>query len=162
MRANRSFGLAFGVLAVAALLLQAVAAQAGIARGSFRLTPLVSDTQGLAPVIDPKLVNPWGLSSSATSPIWVADNNAAVSTLYNTAGQKVSLEVNIPGPGDPPDATTFHGTPTGTVFNPTQDFRVPTATGTAPSRFLFATEDGTVLGWAGGSKATIKVDNSGE
>jgi len=163
MRANRSFGLAFGVLAVAALLLQAVSAQAGIARGSFRLTPLVSDMAGLAPVIDPKLVNPWGLSAGPGTPMWVADNNAAVSTLYNNfTEKKVTLEVNIPAPIDPADATTFHGTPTGTVFNPTQDFRIPAGTGTAPSRFLFATEDGTVLGWAGGTKATIKVDNSGD
>src|SRR2546426_7982754 len=97
---SRSFGLALGPFAVAAIVLQALPAQAGIARGSFHQTNLVSDIDGLAPVIDPKLVNPWGLSSSATSPIWVSDNNAAASTLYNSLGQKVPRTVNIPAPGD--------------------------------------------------------------
>lgn len=158
MNRSRSFGLAFGLVAVAALVLQALPAQGGIARGSFRQTNLVSDVPGLAPLIDPKLVNPWGLSSSATSPIWVSDNNAAASTLYNTAGAKVPLTVSIPGPSDPPGGP-YTGTPTGTVFNPTSDFPIP-VTSTSPSRFLFATEDGTVLGWNGGLKATIAVDNS--
>src|SRR5437667_12113189 len=95
MRANRSFGLAFGVLAVAALLLQAVSAQAGIARGSFRLTPLVSDMAGLGPVIDPQLGNPWGLSAGPGTPMWVADDNAAVSTWYNNVTkQKAQLDAN--------------------------------------------------------------------
>src|SRR5256712_3640156 len=159
---SRSFGLAFGLFAVAAIVLQALPAQAGIARGSFRQTNLVSNRADVIPtpnVIDPNLVNPWGLSSLPASPIWVSDNGTHVSTLYNTAGQKVPLTVNIPAPGDAPGGP-YHGTPTGTVSNTTSAFVVPTPTGTAPSRFLFATEDGTVLGWAGGTKATIKVDNS--
>src|SRR5438309_5083591 len=101
MQRTRSvFRASLVLLAVAAIVLQALPAQAGIARGSFHQTNLVSDIPGLAPVTDPKLVNPWGLSSSATSPIWVSDNNAAASTLYNSAGQKVPLTVDIPAPGD--------------------------------------------------------------
>ena len=145
------------LLAAAALVIQALPAQAGIARGSFRQTNLVSDVPGLAPLTDPNLVNPWGLSSRLTSPIWVSDNGKSVSTLYTGAGGKVNLTVHIPAPDG-----TLTGTPTGTVSNITSDFVVPSPTGPAPSRFLFATEDGTVLGWAGGSNATIKVDNSGE
>src|SRR5579871_3428068 len=71
--------------------------------------------------LDPNLVNPWGISESATSPFWVADNGAGVSTLYNTAGAKVPLVVSIPAPGDP---LGTGGAPTGTVFNPTGGFIV--------------------------------------
>src|SRR5439155_845526 len=66
----------FVLLAVAALVLQAVPAQAGIARGSFHQTNLVSDRDDprfKTKLVDPDLVNPWGLSSSPTSPIWAAD-----------------------------------------------------------------------------------------
>jgi len=54
-----------------------------------------------ATFLDPHLVNPWGLTSSPTSPFWVSDNGAGVSTLYNTAGTPQSLVVSIPTPNDP-------------------------------------------------------------
>ncbi len=34
----------------------------------------VSDLPGVAPILDPLLVNPWGLALSPTSPVWVANN----------------------------------------------------------------------------------------
>src|SRR5262249_40960325 len=148
---------------------------------------LVSDLPGVAQFQDPNLVNPWGISESATSPFWLSDNNAGVSTLYNTPGQNGApiainpLVVSIPTPGDPAGAT---GTPTGTVFNidgnGTAGFTVSglDKTGkpiTAPAVFLFATEDGTLVGWNPGvdptgtfggpggasTHAVIAVDNSG-
>jgi uncharacterized protein (TIGR03118 family) len=117
--------------------------------------PTLIDGNGnthIAKVFDPNLVNPWGISESATSPFWVADNGASVSTLYNTAGTPQSLVVSIPSPGDPLGAT---GTPTGTVFNTAGAlgaFKLSGVTSgnlpvTAPAVFLFATEDGTILGW---------------
>src|SRR6516162_4241997 len=77
-------------------------------------TNLVSDLPNVAQFLDPQLVNPWGISESGGSPFWISDNNAGVSTLYNTAGVKQGLVVSIPAPGDPLGAS---GTPTGTVFN---------------------------------------------
>jgi uncharacterized protein (TIGR03118 family) len=136
-------------------------------------TNLVSDLPGVAAVTDPHLVNPWGISESGNSPFWVSDNNAGVSTLYNTAGAPQSLVVSIPAPGDPTGAS---GTPTGTVFNTalaSGAFKVTNGTASAPAIFLFATEDGTIVGWnpgvnpAGsdptkaGTFGTIAVDNSG-
>jgi uncharacterized protein (TIGR03118 family) len=131
------------------------------------------------PVItDPNLVNPWGLGASATSPLWVADNGAGVSTLYNVPKNSVNpLVVSIPAPGDPLGSG---GAPTGLVFNidtNTKDFLIsgfakdgtPAA---APARFLFATEDGTIVGWnpgvnplgfdpaKAGTYGIIVVDNS--
>ena len=83
-------------------------------------TNLVSDLPGVADVMDPNLVNPWGISESSGSPFWISDNNAGVSTLYSVPGANNtpvsinSLVVSIPTPGDPLGAS---GTPTGTVFN---------------------------------------------
>ena len=105
---------------------------------------LVSNTSGVAPVTDPTLINPWGLSRSSSSPWWVSDNGTGVSTLYNGAGAIVPLVVTIPK-ADPDNKTFPTGTPTGTIFNsvPT-DFILP---GGFPSDFLFSTIDGTISGW---------------
>lgn len=149
----------FVLVAVFAVALQAVSAQAGTARGSFRQTNLVSDIAGLAQFTDPDLRNPWGLSSSSSSPIWVSDNNAGVATLYNGSGAKIPLTVEIPAPGGVPG-----GAPTGTVFNPTSDFVVSQGGKSGKSFFLFATEDGTILGWSPSvnfHSAIIAVDLSG-
>ena len=95
---------------------------------------------------DPNLKNPWGLTRSATSPWWVANNNSGTSTLYTGSGQIIPINgtgtVLVPPPGFAPNAQSA---PTGVVFNgsPT-DFLV--APGAAP-HFIFATEDGTISGW---------------
>jgi uncharacterized protein (TIGR03118 family) len=116
-------------------------------------TNLVSDLPGQALITDPSLVNPWGMSDSATSPWWISDNGTGLSTLYSGTGAKIALTVTVPPPtgGTPPSA------PTGQVFNSTTDFKV----GAANSNFIFATEDGTISAWTGGTNATLEVDNSG-
>jgi uncharacterized protein (TIGR03118 family) len=129
---------------------------------TFQQVDLVSNIAGLAPVTDPALVNPWGISHSATSPFWVSDNGTGVSTLYNGAGAKLSLVVTIPPPAGSPAGTTAK--PTGQVFNGSADFVVTNGTASAPSRFIFATEDGTISGWNPNVDAThaiLAVDNSG-
>jgi uncharacterized protein (TIGR03118 family) len=105
---------------------------------------LVSNTSGVAAVTDPTLINPWGLSRSSSSPWWISDNGAGLSTLFNGAGAKQSLIVTIPK-ADPNNKTFPAGTPTGTIFNsvPT-DFILP---GGFASTFLFATIDGAIAGW---------------
>lgn len=114
---------------------------------SFGQTNLVSDIPGLANFTDPDLVNPWGVSFSSGSPFWVSDNGTGLSTLYNTQGVKQGLVVSILGPGG-----TGSGTPTGQVFNPkSSDFN--------GAHFIFATEDGTINAWSGGTTAAQPVDN---
>jgi uncharacterized protein (TIGR03118 family) len=79
----------------------------------------------------------------------VADNATGVSTLYNTSGTPQSLVVTIPKPGGGTSA------PTGTVYaNISGSFNA--------DLFLFATENGTILGWrsALGTTAETLLDNS--
>jgi uncharacterized protein (TIGR03118 family) len=127
-------------------------------------TNLVSDLPGVAQVLDPNLVNPWGISESPASPFWISDNNAGVSSLYNVPGTNNTpvsinpLVVSIPSPGD---LLGNSGTPTGTVFNIAPGNGVFQITGlnkAAPAVFLFATEDGTIVGWNPGIDPTGKFD----
>jgi uncharacterized protein (TIGR03118 family) len=129
----------------------------------YKPTNLVSDIMGMAPVFDPNLKNPWGLTRSpGGSPFWVANNNSGTSTLYDGSGNPFPppskggpLVVTVPPPGF---ALGTQSAPTGVVFNgsPT-DFLI--APGVS-AHFIFATEDGTISGWAGGQNAVLVVDNS--
>src|SRR6185436_15591729 len=54
-----------------------------IAPGSaYRQTNLIADWPGLAFVLDPLLVNPWGISMTASSPFWVANNGTSTTQLF--------------------------------------------------------------------------------
>jgi uncharacterized protein (TIGR03118 family) len=139
-------------LALALALL--LAAPPSAAQARFRQTNLVSDVPGLAALLDPQLVNPWGLASSAGSPLWVSDAGTGVSTIYNGAGVKQGLVVDILLP------TGARAEPTGQVFNTAGAF--PLGNG-SNALFLFATADGTIAGWNGaaGTTALTMVDQTG-
>jgi uncharacterized protein (TIGR03118 family) len=118
----------------------------------------------MAPVTDPNLKNPWGLTRSpGGSPFWVGNNNSGTSTLYTGAGAIIPINgtgtVTVPPPKGSPAGT--QSTPTGVVFNgsPTDFLTVPGTPGTS-AHFIFATEDGTISGWNGGQNAVLMVDNS--
>ena len=132
----------------------------------YKQTNLVSDIASMAPTFDPNLKNPWGLTRSSTtptrlgSPFWVANNNSGTSTLYTGAGAIIPINgtgtVTVPPPKGSPAGTL--STPTGVVFNgSTTDFLIAPGKSAA---FIFATEDGTISGWAGGQNAVPLVDNS--
>src|SRR5260370_24872086 len=82
-------------------------------------TNLVSSESGVAPVTDPQLINPWGISRASGSPWWVSDQRTGLRTLYNGAGTKEALIVTIP-PADPNNKNTPTDTPTSTLFNDTR------------------------------------------
>lgn len=120
--------------------------------GGFTQVNLAADVPGLARVLDPNLVNPWGISFSPTGPFWFSENGSGVSDLLDGHGQPLPLVVGVPS-----------GTPTGTVFNGTPGFTISENGTTAPSRFLFATLDGTIAGWTtlvDPTHAVVAVDNS--
>jgi uncharacterized protein (TIGR03118 family) len=117
-------------------------------------TNLVSNESGIAPVTDPQLINPWGISRGSGSPWWISDQRTGLSTLYDGAGVKQSLIVTIP-PADPTNKNTPTGTPTGTIFNGSQtDFLLAPG---KPALFLFSTNDGTIAGWNPAVAATLAV-----
>ncbi len=157
MHPRRLLTVGLAVATAVGVTLPAVGVNAGIARGSFRETDLVSNILNRAEHFDKNLVNPWGISASSSSPMWVADNNAGVTTLYDGAGNGFPppasggpLVVKIPLP-DGSDG----GAPTGTVFNGSGGFK--------GDLFLFATEDGTIAGWnptVSFKRARIEVDRS--
>ena len=140
----------------AALAVLTVAPAAPVA-AAYVQTNLVSNIQGVAAFTDANLKNPWGISSSPTSPFWISNNGTGTSTLYNGAGQPFPvnnpLVVTIPpSPGS---------TPTGQVFNGGSGFELAPG---QPARFLFATEAGTIAGWnpaANATNALIEVNNGG-
>jgi uncharacterized protein (TIGR03118 family) len=129
------------IVLLASMALNTAASAQDTTTNSYTQTNLVSDISGMATFTDAHLVNPWGLSRSASSFWWASDDGTGVSTLYNGDGTAQSLVVTIP-----PASGTGTGTPTGTV-----------ALGSA---FIFVTLDGTISEWKSGTKAVIKVNNS--
>jgi uncharacterized protein (TIGR03118 family) len=130
--------LALAALAVALLAAVGVVGAASAAEQSYTVTKLVSNAS------DSDLVNAWGLTArvtaQGTSPWWVSDNGTDRSTIYRADGSKVTLpggvtHVNVPS------------APTGAVSNSGSGFVVSNGTTSGPSFFIFATEEGTILGW---------------
>lgn len=133
----------YPALMVCALLIGTAPAAMAV---DFGLQPLVSNNALMhpAPVIDPGLINPWGLSYSPSGPFWISSNGAATSVVYSVdpatqATVKSSLTVAIPG----------NGSVTGQAFNP--------GTGFNGDRFLFVSEDGTVSGWRSALGGTAEI-----
>jgi uncharacterized protein (TIGR03118 family) len=139
---------------VFALSLGMVLMFSSLASAQYQLTKLVANQSGVATFTDPLLVNAWGLAYAPGGPFWVSDEGTGWSTLYTDTGTPQSLQVIVPsasGKGS--------GSPTGIVYNGSQEFQVE---GWA-STFLFATLDGTISGWAEESNpdmAIIAVSNS--
>jgi uncharacterized protein (TIGR03118 family) len=137
--------------ALAAGALGAAPAGATAHTGGYSQINLVSDQPGKANLLDPDLVNAWGLAASPGtnaapgSPLWVADNGSDKATLYAgataTSVTKVPLVVSVTG-----------AAPTGQVFNSDPSaFVVSDSHGNSGSSlFLFDTENGTIDGWAPG------------
>jgi uncharacterized protein (TIGR03118 family) len=117
---------------------------------SYVQTNLVSDISGLATIQDPTLLNPWGISHSATSPFWISDQGANAATLYNVTDSTVVTKVNINPPAGYvaiPPALVGTG-PTGTVNNTnTSTFPVGNGGNGQFAHFIFANLNGTISAW---------------
>ena len=122
---------------------------------SYQQVNLVSDVSSFgAEALDPDLLNPWGMAIGPTGAIWIADNHAGVTTIYDNTGQTLLSPVAVP----------FHGqhkggAPTGVIFNPTENFMVP---GNTPKKalFIYASEDGTVSAWSGSDSTYTVADRA--
>jgi len=114
----------------------------------YKQTNLVSNVPGAAAATDSNLVNAWGISRGTGTPWWVSDNGTGLTTLYSGPGSTIPLVVTIPA------ADSGMGTPTGQIYNGSQDFQLTKGN---PALFLFVTEDGTVSGWNSAVSATTAV-----
>ena len=134
----------YAMVALGGLFLLGLFATVAHADSVYQQTNLTSDVPGLANNVDPNLQNPWGISFSNTSPFWVSDQRTGVATLYNGTGvpqPATPLIVTIP-----PASGTGDGSPTGTVFNGTTDFKLTPAANSS-AIFMFATLNGNISGW---------------
>ncbi len=121
------------------------------ALAQYTVTVLDSDVKGFGQQA-PFLVNGWGEAYAPTGPFWLSDEGSGWSTLYDGSGNPQSLQVIVPG------ANGGQGSPTGIVYNGTQNFKIDSWA----SVFMFATLDGTIQGWSSFSPSAslIGVNNS--
>jgi uncharacterized protein (TIGR03118 family) len=123
------------------------AAKAALITG-YKEVKLVSDQTGKAKIKDTHLVNAWGLALGPSTPLWVANNHTATSTVYTGGGvghpiTNVGLVVTIPGED-----------PTGQVFNSTTGFKLKDG---SPAAFIFDSESGHITAWNGGLTPSTKA-----
>jgi uncharacterized protein (TIGR03118 family) len=125
---------------------------------NFKQVNLVSSTEEYpALLIDPTLLNPWGLVFNGTGAIaWPASQASGLSQLYsyNPAAPSVTRVRAI---GIPTFNAPTGGQPTGIIFNATNLFKVPGTT--ARANFIFAGTDGVISAWNGAANAIKTVDN---
>jgi uncharacterized protein (TIGR03118 family) len=125
----------------------------GTSAAQYKKTNLVSNLAKGAKHQDTQLQNAWGLAYAPGNPFWISDQYSGLSTLYDGAGVKQSLVVTIPTASG-----TGVGSPTGMVYNGSQQFKISNWV----SAFIFSTLDGTISGWSHFSPnlALIGVNNS--
>jgi uncharacterized protein (TIGR03118 family) len=113
---------------------------------SLTQTNLASDLPGRAKLLDPDLVNPWGLALRPDGgTIWTANQGTDSSTIYSLAPhsddvvKSPTVRVNMPGsvPG-----------PAGQVANLGKGFVLSNGKTKAPAHFIFSTLDGHIEAWS--------------
>jgi len=162
---GRSLARLAMALATGVALLGATAVRADPQGDRYQQHNLVSDGGVTADHPDANLVNAWGVAFNPFGPVWIADNGAGVSTLYD--GNGVAQPLPPQGPlivTIPPAAGADSANPTGVVFNGSALFVVTGADGkSGAAKFIFATEDGVIAGWSPTVDATNAIlvkDNS--
>ncbi|HEY9226367.1 MAG TPA: TIGR03118 family protein, partial [Gemmatimonadaceae bacterium] len=126
-----------------------------LVNNNFAVTNLVTDfVTGGGAHVDPRLINPWGLTFAPTGLIWSANNGTGTATVYDANGTPTSLVVQIPSVDSP-----IGGVPTGIVFNQTSSFVIPDI---GVATFIFASEDGIISAWnsVAGTSARVVVNRS--
>jgi hypothetical protein len=138
----------FSAIALLAIAFVLGGSQLAIAQTPFYTqTNLISDDKSVndARFEDSFVINAWGLTSSPTSPWWIANNGSGTSTLYSAATNTIpSLVVSIPG-----------GKPTGAVWNSAGSgtFVVKNGAASGSAVFIFSSEAGIISGWNPGVPA---------
>ncbi|HEY1928598.1 MAG TPA: TIGR03118 family protein [Caulobacteraceae bacterium] len=137
----------FKFIVTATVAAGALFAGAGLAEaGGFVQTNLVSDVSGLAPVTDPDLKNPWGVSFiPGVTPFWVSNQATNTTTLYSATGfTSVSKFAPLPVVGIPTTGVGPQG-PTGQVSNANPSSFI--MSDGSPAFFIFANLNGQISAW---------------
>lgn len=115
---------------------------------------LVSDTAGFgASRTDANLNNAWGIAFGESGALWISSNHTGSAVVYDKNGAQLRQPIAIPF------GSIHNGaSPTGVVFNNTQNFIIP-ANG-QKSHFIFATEDGILSAWSSGNSSITVADRS--
>jgi uncharacterized protein (TIGR03118 family) len=125
--------------------------------GHFNQVNLVANRTGYgAANLEPTLINGWGIAFSGGGTAWVSSQGGHVSNVFNAEGVAAAINpVHIPNPVQPEG-----GNPTGTVFNSSADFALPTG---GAARFIFVGVDGVLSAWNGaqGNHAFRKLTVTG-
>jgi uncharacterized protein (TIGR03118 family) len=129
----------------------------------FVQTNLVTNDQNVvqAQQTNPNLINPWGVSESTGSPLWVSGQGSGVASVYALKGATSSGSLlNVPVPNQGGAAASAANGPTGQVSTgaagiTTQatDFQVSGG----KAAFIFANLDGSISAWHGGMAAASIV-----
>lgn len=147
--------LTFAIVTIAVQIRSTVAESVS----SFKVVNLVGSKGTHARRTDSKMINAWGatfIAANGGTPFWINDEGTGFSELIDGKGKifKALPFVTIPGP-----TAGSTGKPTGIVGNITGQFAIP---GSTSALFIFSTEQGTILGWNGGTTATTIVTNAGK
>jgi uncharacterized protein (TIGR03118 family) len=140
-------------------MLTVTAPAAPASTAMFTLTNLVADAAGgSAKNVDPRLVNPWGLSIAATNPAWTANNHTSTATLYDGNGkaqpQPASSQIIA---SFSPSSTGAAFAPTGIVYNGSAgDFVVTSGAASSAALYIFDGESGMIAGWS----PTVSLTNA--
>jgi uncharacterized protein (TIGR03118 family) len=118
----------------------------------YEVTNLVSDGAVPANHLDGNLVNGWGLAHGFSGPWVVASNGAGKAVTYDAQGVS-----------QPPNDVSLgaDAAPTGVVFNGDNTFFMTIHGQRRPARFVFATEEGTLIG-LNDNDAAVAVDRSAQ
>lgn len=101
-------------------------------KNAFKQVDLVSDLTTLGPdvLVDPAVINPWGIALGPQTPLWVNDNGTNQVTLYSGANRVTRTITKAP-------LVVKASSPFGMVFNPTSSFKITQNGVKASARFLF-------------------------
>jgi uncharacterized protein (TIGR03118 family) len=169
MKVNRITSL-FAISSLLTIGISARVEASSLTSNSYVQTNLVANKSEYSPLIlDPTFVNAWGIAirpAGFGGHFWVTGQGSGISYEYvgDVKGtplyQDELKEVTVPGPN------SEQGTPTGVVFNGSNNFVVtqPYQNGaiTNPSRFLFATDNGVISGWTERKNPDGTFDRPGE
>jgi uncharacterized protein (TIGR03118 family) len=143
-------------------------AGAAFAASPYTVHNLVSDipnpagTTDPSVIIDPNIIDPWGIAISASSPFWLSNAGTGLATVYSYSATTTPAITVTATKVTVPNASGGPGRVTGQIAGAGLNFAANPA-GPFPS-FLFCTEDGTIsvrLAPNNNNAALVTVNNNG-